>query len=96
MAQRKQREQLILTNDKNIFAYCFQLIERLQPNLKNDSTRNFMYTKHKGDNAKLKYSLSYRNDNLYNPILWIIHTKQLNIQTQPKQPKQPHQRLFHH
>ena len=32
MAQQKQRKQLILTNDKNIFTYCFQLIQRLQPN----------------------------------------------------------------
>ena len=51
MAQQKQ---LILTDDKNIFAYCFQPIQRLQPNFKTDSTRNFMYTKHNGDNAKLR------------------------------------------
>ena len=42
------------------------------------------------------YSLSYRNDDVYNPILWIIHTKQQSKQTQPKQPKQRHQRGFQH
>ena len=42
------------------------------------------------------YSLLYRNDDVYNPILWIIHTKQQTKQAQPKQPKQRHQRGFHH
>ena len=32
MAQQKQRKQLILTDDKNIFTYSFQPIQRLQPN----------------------------------------------------------------
>ena len=45
MAQQKQRNQLHLTNDKNIFTYCFQLIQRLQPNSKIYTIRNFMYTK---------------------------------------------------
>ena len=54
MVQQKQRKQLILTDDKNIFTYCFQPIQRLQPNFKTDSIRNFMYTKHNGDNAKLR------------------------------------------
>ena len=54
MALQKQRKQLILTNDKNIFTYCFQPIQRLQPNFKTDDIRNFMYTKHNGDNAKLR------------------------------------------
>ena len=54
MAQQKQRKQLILTDDKNIFTYCFQPIQRLQPNIKTDGTKNFMYTKHNGDNAKLR------------------------------------------
>ena len=34
MAQLKQRTQLHLTNDKNIFTYCFQSIQRLQRNSK--------------------------------------------------------------
>ena len=32
MTQQKQRKQLHLTDDKNIFTYCFQSIQRLQPN----------------------------------------------------------------
>ena len=31
--------------------------------------------------------LEKRNNDVYNPILWIIHTKQQTKQTQPKQPK---------
>ena len=54
MAQQKQRKQLTLIDDKNIFTYCFQPIQRLQPNFKTDGIRNFVYTKHNGDNAKLR------------------------------------------
>ena len=54
MAQQKQRKQLTLTDDKNIFTNCFQPIQRLQPNFKTDGLRNFVYTKHNGDNAKLR------------------------------------------
>ena len=45
MAQKKQRKQLILTNDKNIFSYCFQPIQLLQPNFTDftvDGIRNIM------------------------------------------------------
>ena len=42
MAQQKQRKQLILTDDKNIFSYCFQPIQRSQPNFTTDGIRNFM------------------------------------------------------
>ena len=80
MAQQKQRKQLHLTDDKNIFTYCFQSMQRLQPNSKTYAIRNFMHTKH----------------NAYNPILSIIHSKQQTKQTQPKQPKQRHQRGFYH
>ena len=75
MAQQKQRKQLILTDDKNIFTDCFQPIQHWQLNFKTDGKRNFMYTKHNGDNAKLRIFYSYRNGNVYNPILWLIHTK---------------------
>ena len=51
MAQQKQRKQLLLNDGKNIFTYCFQPIQRLQPNFKTYAIRNFMYTKHNGDNA---------------------------------------------
>ena len=54
MAQQKQRKQLILTDDKNVFTFCFQPIQCSQPNFKTDGIRNFMYTKHNGDNAKLR------------------------------------------
>ena len=42
MAQQKQREQPILIDGKNIFTYCFQPIQRLQPNFTTDGTRNFL------------------------------------------------------
>ena len=54
MAQQKQREQLILTDDKNIFTYCFQPKQCLQSNFKTGGIRNFMYTKHNVENAKLR------------------------------------------
>ena len=53
MAQQKQRKQLILTDNKNISTYLFQSTQRLQPDFMTDGIRNFMYTKHNGDNAKL-------------------------------------------
>ena len=54
MAQQKQRKQLLLTDDKDIFTYCFQSIKRLQPNSNIYVIRNFMYTKYNGDNPKLR------------------------------------------
>ena len=54
MVQQKQRKQLLLTDDKNIYTYCFQSMQRLQPNSKTYAIRNFMYTKHNGDNPKLR------------------------------------------
>ena len=54
MTQQKQRKQLILTDNKNISTYRFQSVQRLQPNFMTDGIRNFMYAKHKGDNAKLR------------------------------------------
>ena len=60
MAQQKQRKQLHLTYDKNIFTYCFQSIQRLQPNSKTYAIRNFMYTKHNGDNPKLRIFIPQR------------------------------------
>ena len=80
IAQQKERKQLILTDEKNIFTYCFQPMQLLQRNFKTDGIRSFIYTKQNGDNAKKGYSLLYRSDNVYHPILWIIHTKQPNNQ----------------
>ena len=54
MAQQKQLKQLLLTDDKNIFTYCFQSIQRFQLNFNTYGIRNFMYTKHSGDKAKLR------------------------------------------
>ena len=42
MAQQKQHKQPILINGKNIFTYCFQPIQCLQPNFTTDGIRNFM------------------------------------------------------
>ena len=42
MAQQKQRKQPILIDGKNIFTYCFQPIQSLQPNFTTDGIRNFM------------------------------------------------------
>ena len=42
MAQQKQRKQPILIDGKNIFIYCFQPIQCLQPNFTTDGIRNFM------------------------------------------------------
>ena len=52
--QQKQRKQLILTDSKNILTSRSQPIERLQPNFKTYGIRNFMYTKHDGENVKLR------------------------------------------
>ena len=57
MAQQKQSKQPILTDDKNIFTYCFQPMQRLQPNFTTDGIRNFMYTKHNKTMHNLAYSL---------------------------------------
>ena len=42
MAQQKQRKKPILIDGRNIFTYCFQPIQRLQPNFTTDGIRNFM------------------------------------------------------
>ena len=65
-----------------------------------DGIRNFMYSKHNGDNAKLKvFSFipqqqriqpNFMNDS----IRTFIHTKQRNTHGQPEQSKQRHQRGF--
>ena len=52
MAQQKQSKQLLLTDDKKAFTYCFQSIQRLQPDSKTYDIRNVMYAKHNGDNPK--------------------------------------------
>ena len=66
-----------------------------------DGMRNFMYSKHNGDNAKLRiFSFipqqqriqpNFMNDS----IRTFIHTKQLNTHAQPEQPKQRYQRGLH-
>ena len=50
----EQRKQLIITDDKISFTYCFHPMQLLQPYFKNDGIRNFMHTKHNGDKAKLR------------------------------------------
>ena len=58
MALKERRKQLILTDNKNIFTYCFRPMQRLQPNFKTDGIKNFIYTKHNEDNAKLRIFFS--------------------------------------
>ena len=100
MAQQ-QRKQLILTNNKNISTYRFQSIQRLKPNFLTDDIRNFMYTKHNGDSAKLRiYSFIPQRQRIQpnfinNSIRTFIHTKKLNTHTHTHtQTEQPHSAVF--
>ena len=95
MAQQKERKQLILTDDKNIFTYCFLPMQRLQPNFKTNGIRKFMYTKYNGDNAKLRIFSFIPQRQRIQPN-FVNHTYQTTKQTQLEQPKQRHQRGFHH
>ena len=76
-------------------------MQRLQPYFMTDGIRNFMYSKHNGDNAKLRifsYILQQQRiqpNFMDDSIRTFIHTKQLNTHAQPKQPEQRHQRGFH-
>ena len=87
MAQQKQRKQLILSDNLNISTYHFQPIQRLQPNFMTDGIRNFMYTKHNGDNAKLRiFSFIPQRQRIQHnfmngSIRTFIHTKELNTRT---------------
>ena len=85
MAQQKQGKQLILTDGKIIFIYCFQPIQRLQPNFKTDGIRNFIYTKHNGDNAKLRIFSFIAERQRIQPN-FMNHAYQITKQTQPEQP----------
>ena len=69
MTQQKQHKKLILTDNKNIFTYCFQPIQRLQPNFVTDGTRNFIYTKNNVDNVKLRILSFIPQGQRNNPIL---------------------------
>ena len=97
MPQQKQRKQLTLTDNKNTSTYRFQSIQGLQPNLMIDDIRNFMSTKHNGDNAKLiissftpqrqRIKANFMSDSIRN----FIHdtyqtTKHTHTHTQPEQP----------
>ena len=91
MAQQKQRKQLIVTDEKNIFTYCFQPIQRLQPNVKTDGIKHLLYTKHNKNNAKLRIFSFIPQRQRIQPN-FMNHT----YQTQPEQPKQRHQRGSYH
>ena len=56
MAQQRQRKQSVLTDDKSIFTCFFQPTNTTLTTqyFKTDDIRNSMYTKHNGDNAKLR------------------------------------------
>ena len=88
--QQKQHKQLLLTDSKNIFTYRFQPMQRLQPNCMTDSLRNLMFTKHNGDNAKVRI-FSFISERqpiqpnfMTDSMRRIIHTKQSNSQAQPE------------
>ena len=96
MTQQKQRKQLLLTDDKNIFTYCFQSIQRLQPNSKTYAIRNFKYNKHNGDNPKSRIFFFIPRRRRIQPNFMNHRYQKQTKQTQPKQPKQRYQRGFHH
>ena len=85
MEQHKQLKQLILTDNKNIFTYRFQPIQLLQPDFMTYSIRNFMYTMHNGDYAKLRiFSFIPQRQRMQpnfmkDSIRIFIHTKQATI-----------------
>ena len=85
MAQQKQCKQPILIDGKNIFTYCFQSIQRLQPNSKTYAIRNnFMYTKHNGDNPKLRIFSFISEQRRIQPN-FMKHTYQTTNQTNTTQ-----------
>ena len=68
-----------------------------KPNFEIVGIRNFMYTKHNEDNAKLRiFSFIPQLQRIQPNFINYTYHKQLNKQTQPEQPKQRHQRGFHH
>ena len=66
-----------------------------------DGIRNFMYSKHNGDNAKLRIFSSIPQKQRIQPnfmndsIRTFMHTKQVNTHAEHEQPKQRHQCGFH-
>ena len=96
MTWQEQRKQLLLTDDKNIFTYCFQSIQRLQPNSKTYAIRNFKYNKHNGDNPKSRIFFFIPRRRRIQPNFMNHRYQKQTKQTQPKQPKQRYQRGFHH
>ena len=61
MAQQEQRRQPILIDGKNNFTHCFQSIQHLQLNFKTYTIRNFMYTKHNGDQTNTTNTTNQTN-----------------------------------
>ena len=84
MAQQKQRKKPVLIDGKNIFTYCFQSIQRLQPNSKTYAIRNFKYTKHNGDNPKSRI-FSFIPQRLRIQLSFMNHTYQTKNQTNTTQ-----------
>ena len=101
MEQQKERKQIILTDGKNIFTYCFQPLQCLQPNFMTDSSRTFIHTKYNGSNPKIRtFSLIPQRQSMQLKFLTdstrsFIHTKQPNTKAQPEHPKKRYQRGFH-
>ena len=79
--QQKQRKQPILTDSKNNFAYRFQPIQRVQPDLWLIAVVTFIHTNYNGNNPKVRtFSLIPQRQRIQltffiNTIKSFIHTK---------------------
>ena len=106
MAQQKQLKQIILTDNKNIFTYRFQPIQRLQQLEFYDRWhKKFHVYQAQWIQRKIKklriFSFIPQRQRMQpnfmkESIRIFIHTKQPTKQTQPEQPKQRHRRGFHY
>ena len=76
MAQQKQRKQPILIDGKNIFTYCFQPIQSLQPNFTIDGLRNFM-----AQQKQRKQRILIDGKNIFTHCFQSIQRLQLNSKT---------------
>ena len=105
MAQQKQLKQLILADNKNIFIYRIQPIQRLQPEFYDWWQKKFHVYQAQRMQRKIKklriFSVIPQRQRMQpnfmkESIRIFIHTKQPTKQTQPEQPKQRHRRGFHY
>ena len=76
MAQQKQRKKPILIDGKNTFTYCFQPIQRLQPNFTTNGIRNFM-----AQQKQRKQRILIDGKNIFTHCFQSIQRLQLNSKT---------------